>query len=207
MLRTIQRTATIFFITSLILVTLGLIALRVNHGNVLSVQGESMVPNLNKGDLVTVARVPMSDLRIGDVITYTSPKDASVTITHRIVGTPAELGSNNFETKGDANQMPDQLIAPEAIIGRAVYAVPKVGYVADFLRQPLGLIAIVYLPVLSILGLEIRRFIRYRQVHEEYSIPGYDSTHQPHPYRHAHLVRMFAPLLAVPIILFATISG
>jgi signal peptidase I len=189
MLQTIQRAVAIVFITLLILVSAGLLALRINHGNVLSVQSESMVPSLNKGDLVTVAHVPVSDLKIGDVITYTSPKDSQVTITHRLVGTPAELGINSFETKGDANQTTDPLITPAAIIGRTVYAIPKLGYVADFLRQPLGLLVLIYLPALFILGSEIRRLIRRYQAQEEYMMSGYDNTHQPRPYRHVHLVR------------------
>jgi signal peptidase I len=201
MVRTLERLVAVSFITALILVTAGLVGLKLSHGNALSVQSQSMAPTLNKGDLVTVSRVPTSELKIGDVITYMSPKDPKITITHRIVGTPRELGGGNFETKGDANQAPDPFITSAAIIGRVNYAIPGVGYVADFLRKPLGLALLIYLPALLILGAEIRRLVRYYQARQDYVVPGHKPAHEGHHFRHMHVVRALLPVLFMPLVL------
>jgi signal peptidase I len=53
-------------------------------GRMLSIQTKSMVPYLQKGELVEVVRVPAKTLKVGDVITYVSPVDNRITLTHRI---------------------------------------------------------------------------------------------------------------------------
>jgi signal peptidase len=72
--------------------------------------GGSMTGTIDRGSVVFEKPVPVSALRVGDIITYTPPagKGPSGLVTHRIVSigrTPA--GNRLFRTKGDANQSAD----------------------------------------------------------------------------------------------------
>ena len=101
----------------------------------------SMEPSYPTGSLIYVKRVDASDLRVNDVITFSiSP---NVIATHRIVeivpdeSNPAIL---RYRTKGDANKDVDaSLVSANNIIGKAMFAIPKLGYLASFIQQPPGI--------------------------------------------------------------------
>ncbi len=127
----------------------------------LSVQTGSMTPIIPQGSLVLVNRVPVSTLRIGDVITYTMQQDARKTITHRIT----ELQrSNNVVTgvitKGDANTDRDGTIAPRQIVGRVTWHAPHAGKVLDFFKHPIGLAIFIYIPALYVIVSETLLLIK-----------------------------------------------
>ena len=45
-----------------------------------------------------------------------------------------------FQTKGDANEAPDANLVPyENVIGRALFDIPYLGYVANYIQNPPGL--------------------------------------------------------------------
>lgn len=132
---------------------------------VVAVESESMVPNMNKGDLVFVAAAdrygPLTswaegqetgyakfaaypDLQgnqvYGDVIIYKPNGDTSVhPIIHRAVVWYENTTTPGYVTKGDNNPTVDQdayyqgigVIQPvqkEWIVGKALFAIPLVGY-------------------------------------------------------------------------------
>ncbi len=100
----------------------------------------SMEPAVRLDDLI-IAKAQDS-YRVGDIITFES---GSSLTTHRIVGTEA----GGFRTKGDANNAPDAAPVPqEAILGRVVLRVPKVGLVVGYLKTPMGMTCMVLLGVL-----------------------------------------------------------
>lgn len=139
------------------------------HGNrMLSVQSGSMVPVLRKGDLVSVIRVPDTQLKVGDIVTYKSPLNTKQTITHRIVGLPSTNNKHMFVTKGDANSSADPLVPANKIIGKVNRSVPYAGYVIDFLRKPLGLALLIWIPALVIIIEEIRRLTKYYSIAPRY---------------------------------------
>ena len=126
----------------------------------MSVQSGSMVPAIKKGDLVSVQRIPTRELRVGDVITYASAEDPTVTVTHRIVALTGDM-TGRVVTQGDANEVADQAVYPAQIIGRVDHTVPYAGFMVDAIRHPLGLIAIIYLPALIVVIAEIRNLTRH----------------------------------------------
>src|SRR5918994_5872947 len=70
----------------------------------------SMTGSYDRGSVVFDEVVPVSELRVGDVITYTPPPGAgpSGKITHRIESIGSDqLGQPLFRTKGDANEAAD----------------------------------------------------------------------------------------------------
>ena len=132
------------------------------HGwRALSVQTGSMVPVYRPGTLVLVNRVPASQLKVGDVITYSSLENANKTTTHRIVGrVPNDMGPDSFITKGDANKANDPTVDERQILGRVDRGIPYLGYGSDFLRTPAGLATLIYLPSLLIIIYETRLMIK-----------------------------------------------
>ena len=108
----------------------------------------SMEPALGVGDLAVVGAVKPEQLRMRDIISYRTPAQPNVIVTHRLVGVSAdENGRLMFETKGDANDSVDQVeVDSQAVLGRVFYAVPKIGYLVDFAKKPLGKAVLLGLP-------------------------------------------------------------
>lgn len=70
----------------------------------------SMTGAYDRGSVVFAKPVPVTDLRVGDVITYDPPANAgpSGLVTHRIASIEADpAGRLVFRTQGDANPGPD----------------------------------------------------------------------------------------------------
>lgn len=130
-------------------------------GKVLSVQTGSMTPTLRKGDLVSVNRVPAGQLAAGDIITYINPANKKQTITHRIIALPSAANYHKFIVKGDANPTSDAPVDATSIIGKVNMHMPYLGYGVDFVRKPIGLAVLIYVPAILIIVDEIRRLSRY----------------------------------------------
>lgn len=101
----------------------------------------SMEPSYPTGSLIYVRDVKPANLRVNDVITFSiSP---GVIATHRIVEiVPDENNPSvvRYRTKGDANRDVDaSLVSENNIIGKAMFAVPMLGYVANFIQQSPGI--------------------------------------------------------------------
>src|SRR5438045_9435672 len=70
------------------------------------ITGGSMAGSIDRGSLLFSKKVPQSELKVGDVITYQPPKGAGPRelVTHRIVSIKhSASGAPVFQTKGDAN--------------------------------------------------------------------------------------------------------
>ena len=101
----------------------------------------SMEPSYPTGSLIYVKPVDAADLRVNDVITFSiSP---GVIATHRIVEVvwdEQRPGLLSYRTKGDANKDVDaSLVSANNIIGKAMFAIPQLGYVANYIQQAPGI--------------------------------------------------------------------
>ncbi|MCA9361499.1 signal peptidase I [Candidatus Kaiserbacteria bacterium] len=129
------------------------------------VESGSMEPNIMTGALVVIK--PTNDYKVGDVITFSGTFSDTPT-THRISEIITERGQQTFITKGDANEEVDTNgVARRNIIGKVILDIPRVGYILDFTRQPIGFGLLIVLPaIMIILGeiekiwLEVRRVRR-----------------------------------------------
>ncbi|WOF16887.1 S26 family signal peptidase [Methanoplanus sp. FWC-SCC4] len=147
------------------IIALGLVVFSGTWPAVVAIESESMVPNMNVGDLVfVVAPDRYGDLQtweegiatgygkfneypdrqgnqvFGDVIIYRPNGDDKVhPIIHRAVGWYEGDPNNGYITKGDNNQIPDQLsgiqsvgaikpVKPEWVVGKALFSIPYIGY-------------------------------------------------------------------------------
>ncbi|WP_193610346.1 signal peptidase I [Nocardioides lijunqiniae] len=88
----------------------------------------AMDGGIDRGSVVLERVVPVSDLEVGDVITYRPPRSADVDelVTRRIVRIDGAL----LQTQGDALADPDPWLVPvaEAALPRVVLAIPYAGY-------------------------------------------------------------------------------
>jgi signal peptidase I len=68
-------------------------------------------------------------------------------VTHRIVGRINGECGTAFQTKGDANEGVDQyLVSSDLVVGRMVFAIPYIGYVASISHSFLGFLFLVLAP-------------------------------------------------------------
>ena len=99
----------------------------------------SMKPAFSPGDMVVVTPERVSDVRVGQVISYRIPVGDHHVQTHRVIKVVRGGAHPIVKTKGDANNAPDpwtaELHGPTLWRVRAV--VPKIGWAVFWLRSPL----------------------------------------------------------------------
>ncbi len=104
--------------------------------SVLSGSMQSVYPT---GSLLYVKNVETQNLAIGDVITY---KMAGGDLcTHRIIEIVPDKNNPEtikFRTKGDENDTADPLVNSNAVIGKAVFCIPILGFLTTYISTPLG---------------------------------------------------------------------
>lgn len=100
----------------------------------------SMEPVYSAGDLIYVKEVDPFELEEGTIITFMLSEDTIA--THRIVEVVPDAEDDTvirFKTKGDANESEDGgLVHYKNVIGAPIFSVPKLGYVANFIKEPPG---------------------------------------------------------------------
>ncbi len=105
----------------------------------MAVLSGSMEPEIAVGEIVFAKEVEVSELEVGDIVTYSM--GGTTRVTHRIV----EIHKENQEiiTKGDANENVDGSPVPYSnIIGQVMFHVPFLGFISIYLRTPLGIAAL-----------------------------------------------------------------
>lgn len=173
-LHVVRKSFFALIVVSLLCTGIWLVALQVGGGRLLSVQSGSMQPQLAKGDLVAVTRIPTSQLAIGDVVTFANPANNKQTITHRIIAKQSDTTSSRIITKGDANEVADNPIAPSMVIGKLQYHIPYAGFALDFIKQPIGLLLFIYIPAFAVVLSEIKQLSKqYGHRNVLYVLPGY----------------------------------
>lgn len=118
----------------------------------------SMRPAIEPGDMVITKSKDINSIMVGDVITYKS--NYNVYVTHRVVEIINNNGDIALKVKGDANNIADQsLVKAQQLIGAQIFRIPYGGYVAKFASSKKGIILFIVIPVLLLVGGEIRNII------------------------------------------------
>jgi signal peptidase len=100
---------------------------------VVAVFSESMLPTLEKGDLVVVRGG--QEIKLGDIVIYDSPI-YKYPIIHRVVS----ISDQGVTTKGDNNSVADPWVTPlKKIHGTALMRIPYLGWVKVGAYELLGL--------------------------------------------------------------------
>ncbi len=102
-----------------------------------SIASGSMRPLYEIGDVVVVAKVPASTVKLGDVVEYRKQEGAQViSIVHRVIEINDKTGVKTFVTKGDANGAPDaEPVLPANVVGKVVFHIPKVGLLSLLMKR------------------------------------------------------------------------
>lgn len=154
MKRVLKYSGTVFIVLAMLLALSVILAPRMGW-RVDTVLSGSMTPALDVGGAAVTRPVEPEAIERGDIITFYSPLDGKL-VTHRVVGIQ-EKSPLYFQTKGDANEDADPYLVPASnVVGRVQFHVPLLGYVADFIRTPLGFIFILGVPGLIIIGIEMK---------------------------------------------------
>ncbi len=120
---------------SVLLLVLGLAAVVIAipalvGGSALTVLTQSMEPGFPPGTLVVIKPTPVSDIRVGDVLTYQIKSGEAAVVSHRVVSkSVGSDGQTSFTTKGDNNDVADPNVVREVQIqGTLWYSVPMLGH-------------------------------------------------------------------------------
>ncbi len=103
------------------------------------VDGISMLPTLEGGDLAVIQNVPIDQIHVGDIIVYNSLcSTEGESVVHRVVA----ITSSGLITKGDNNAGTDQSlniasrpIAQDCLEGKVVFVIPYVELLAYYVDQ------------------------------------------------------------------------
>jgi len=100
-----------------------------------SITSGSMWPALKRGDLILIKGVESKEeIGVGDIVIYQNPKGFTI---HRVV----KLNEDTFVTKGDANNVEDNPVSYEEIIGKPFtmnnkpLRIPFLGMVSVFINR------------------------------------------------------------------------
>lgn len=131
---------------------------------VMTVISGSMEPSIKMGSVVVVK--PVSDYKIGDVITFGPYSRTKAPTTHRIYDIKVVDSQPVYITKGDANNAPDaREIKKSDIVGKVLFSVPFAGYAVEFVKKPLGFALIIIIPAAVIIIDEVKKI--YKEVRKK----------------------------------------
>ncbi len=141
MLRKALKISSYVLIGLVVLLAFVMVGVRIFGVDVYFVKSGSMEPKYPTGSLLYITDVDPDTLEVDDVITFQLTD--TMTATHRIVeivpddDDPAII---RFRTKGDNNKIIDtSLVDKDDVVGKAVFCIPFLGYLAAFIQQPPGL--------------------------------------------------------------------
>lgn len=124
------------------------------------IAGRSMTGTINQGSVVFDEVVPVSDLRVGDVITYVPPAESGIDhpVTHRIISRHGDV----FRTKGDHNAQRDPWTfkLTSGTQARVAYHVPYVGWIFLALQDRMTRVLVIGIPAGLIALMSLRELVR-----------------------------------------------
>jgi signal peptidase I len=125
----------------------------------------SMTGTYNRGSIVFDREVPVSQLKVGDPITYSPPPGftSQTRVTHRIWSIHRGVnGERIYKTKGDANKHPDiwNFTLNKAMQDEVLFHIPELGYLFLLLSIREFRLVIVGVPALIIGLVQLRQLWR-----------------------------------------------
>lgn len=108
------------------------------------VTSESMVPNLNVGDMLVLQHRAQDQIFLLDIVVYRADWYPAAPVVHRVIQIDVVDGEYRYYTRGDANLVQDPgYRSYEDIVGVVVLVIPKLGYVSLFLQTNEGRILVI----------------------------------------------------------------
>ena len=94
--------------------------------------------------VIFIKKINVDNLKAGDIITFQKEKFIA---THRII----KFEDKSIITQGDNNNLADDPLTKENVIGKYMFKVPKIGYFYSFVGSPIGIIVISIIIVIIII--------------------------------------------------------
>lgn len=124
--------------------------------SILKVMTGSMEPTLGTGEYIIVKKTPVSDLAVGDIITFYTedPEIRGLLVTHRILAINPD---GTMVSKGDANPVEDYVaVAPDKILGRFACKARFFGMIGAFADKRKLIMVLVIIPITAMALYEMR---------------------------------------------------
>jgi signal peptidase len=121
----------------------------------------SMEPAIPIGSLVVVEPTDPTSIRYGDVVTFESPEERGMVVTHRVIEVNGPADGRLFRTQGDANDDVDLVQVPaENVLGQVRFHLPYLGYLAQYIRTRQGWLYLVLIPGAALVVIELARILK-----------------------------------------------
>ena len=123
----------------------------------------SMEPAVPTDSLIVVQETELSQIQPDDIISYYSedPQLNGSVNTHRVVSVEHQGENYIFNTKGDANALPDQYPASgKNVLGKVIFISHSLGTAVNFLSSPIAFVVLIVIPLFLILISNLVRMIR-----------------------------------------------
>jgi signal peptidase len=128
------------------------------------VESESMAPILHRNSVAIVVPVHGTTVRKKDVIAFNDYSRGGHEIVHRVIEVVDHGQGVFFQTKGDANPLPDSWLVPaDAVQARMTFRIAHLGAVTRALAPPRGLFFLVGGPLLLGAIAEVRLRMRIQR--------------------------------------------
>lgn len=140
-LNVVLKTITWIIVIAVVTFAVALVGVKLFGVQVYTVLSGSMEPVYHTGSVIYVVDVDPTELKVDDDITFRLTE--STTATHRIIEIVTDESDPDFlqfRTQGVANEVEDASpVDKSQIIGKPVFTIPYLGYVAAYIQQPPGL--------------------------------------------------------------------
>jgi len=155
-------TGVLFLLTDIVLLLF--IALPFPFGGQwIMVLSGSMTPTMLVGGMVLLMPVDLTSIQAGDIIALNPPGYPDVVVAHRVIEV-LEGSSQEFRTKGDANEEEDQYLTNGSnVVGEIRLHIPQLGYIledlGEFGKSTAGMVLLMGLPAVLVVTGEVRNII------------------------------------------------
>ena len=122
----------------------------------------SMDPKYKIGDVLIAKEIDPSKIEVGDAISYLGKQGtlAGKVVTHEVINIEQdEDGKYIFHTKGLANIVEDPIVYEHQLYGVIIHKMIILSLIYKIVATPIGLFALVIIPVLYIIGSEMLSFM------------------------------------------------
>jgi signal peptidase len=158
LMKWISRAVTLLMVILFFSVLISTVSSRINGGaprffgkEIMSVLSGSMEPGIKTGSIIAVEPVGLQQrgsFKPGDVITFKSPEDPNILITHRIVSVKNTGNDVAYTTKGDNNDGNDTRPVPSGnVVARyADFTIPFLGFILAWVKSKVGIAVVMIIP-------------------------------------------------------------
>ena len=147
-MRRVFKILSMSFVAVAVILVVSLVGVRLLGVAPYVVLSGSMSPQYPVGSLIYVSPIAAEDIQEGDPITF--QLNDNTTATHRVISIDEQ--GRCFYTKGDANESADGAPVPfDSLIGKPVFCIPMLGYIATFISAPPGIYLVISAVVIYLL--------------------------------------------------------